>query len=73
VPTGVTLPLSGVSSPASSRSSVDFPVPLGATTASRSPAATVNVTSDSTVRAPYEKVTFATRSRDTEVYLGHRG
>ena len=40
----VTTPPSGSSSPASSRSSVDFPIPLGPTTPTRSPGAMVSDT-----------------------------
>ena len=47
-----TSPASGVSTPASRRSSVDLPAPLGPTTPSTSPGATVSDTPARIVAAP---------------------
>ena len=59
-----TVPSSGTRSPASTRSSVDLPVPLGATRPSRSPGARVSETASSTVTAP--KDTDTSRAMSVE-------
>ncbi len=60
-----TVPSSGSSSPASTRSRVDLPTPFGATSPTRSPAATSRSTSESTVRGPNDSVTPRAAKTDT--------
>ena len=55
-----TSPASGCSSPAITRSSVDFPLPLGPSSAVSEPLSTSTETSSSAVKSPKRFVTFRT-------------
>ena len=59
-------PASGCSRPASTRSSVDFPIPFGPTTPSRAPGFTVTDTPPSTTCAPWWRCTSLATSTSTD-------
>ena len=67
-----TVPRSGSSSPAASRSSVVLPAPFGPTSPIRSPSATAAVTSSRITNVPISRLTLSSRSRLTGALPGRR-